>query len=984
MQKTILATAPLASQNVDDVSAEQAAEICEALGESEKQAQLKLDQARKFLAERTRDRKAPADPAEQAKLLSRLNSVQVDLAKAKTTSNEHEQKFVAKMLMQDVRQFVDVLDSNFEKATETAAPLIVEGGRIFVVASMQKMLLDALSDHASKSGISKESMFEQAGAKDGKIGEVEFTSFLEKVPELCSRPDLAFSAVQRLAIFELLDVDGKGEVRQDHFLESFRERHICVKGISVTDAEDIANSKTVEKLEVNEVVEALGEPKSHDATGIMRLEVRVLKDGRKGWVTIQGNQGTTYFEPFTKYGAFIRDLERNIDEAQEAATKASTYINQKTIELRDCKQGPLADAKMELSKLRPQVSVTQAKLDQLRKKIAEGQRDHTKREQFERRKAEEKKERQAAAVILKLISEKVDKVKSCLQALEEGAASLTSISESDALSFSTPMSVRTSAEASAKAAKVAIAEASECLKIHAGKASRGPKGPWTEAAAEMKKSQLELDATEKKVDSVTESVETVCQTLISAITGQISNAARKSIQTKKSSIDALYKQLAGGDVDSISDDKFVAYLGTLKEVAKSQEQKQLVLSQFGSSGVTRRAFCAIMERYCICVKGVAMTPDFDIKDLGALASVRKLEVGEYLEVSDGPKIESSGLTRVLARAITDNKEGWVTVRGNQGTPFLQDSSKPCYYAAEPVALQDNFVSADAKEVRRLKVNEVVEVLEGPRKEEIGNAVRGRGKTCNDGSVGWFTIKSKTGEVFAEPGKMSYTVSSAIALTDSVDIKDCKVLRKLDKGEVLIVLEGPNEDTNSGVTRIKVTAAKDNKEGWVTVKGNAGSVYAEESGRNYVVLKATPLQSKFSEAQSAAATVRNLVPQEAIELLEAPREEKSDAPLRMRCRALTDGKVCWVGLKGQNFKRWSPHYKCVSPTALMDRLEVNDDTQTTRKVNVGETFELLQGPTEETELGVLRVKCKADKDGAMGWMTISGNQGKNFLECIAPN
>jgi len=581
-----------------------------------------------------------------------------------------------------------------------------------------------------------------------------------------------------------------------------------------------------------------------------------------------------------------------------------------------------------------------------------------------------------------LVSEKVDKVKGCLDALESGAASLTSLSESDVLSFATPMSVRTSAETSSKSMTAALAEAMECLKMHAGKASKGPKGPWTEAAAEIKKAQLEVNAMEKKMGSVMESVETVCQTLISAKTGQLSNAVRTAIQKKKSSIEAVYKELAGGDVDSIPDAKFITYLGSLKEVAMTDEQKQLVLSQFGSSGVTRRAFCEIMERYCICVKGVAMTPDFDIKDLGAVASVRKLEVGEFVEVLDGPKIESSGLTRVHARAITDNKEGWVTVRGNQGTPFLQDTIKPCYYAKEPVAVQDTFASADAKEVRRLKVNEVVEVLEGPRKEEIGNTIRGRGKTCTDGSVGWFTIKSKTGEVFAEPGKMSYTVSSAIALTDSDDIKDCKVLRKLDKGEVLIVLEGPNEDANSGVTRIKVTAAKDSKEGWVTVKGNAGSVYAEESGRNYVVLKATPLQNKFSESQSPT-TVRNLEAQESIEMLEAPREEKSTAPLRMRCRAVADGKVYWVGMKAENFKRWSPHYKCVSPTALMDRFEVNDDTQTTRKVNVGETFELLQGPTEEKELGVLRIKCKANKDGAMGWMTISGNQGKNFLECIPP-
>jgi len=870
------------------------------------------------------------------------------------------------------------LDTSLEKATEQAAPLVVEGGKIFVVASMTKMILDALNDHALKSGVSKENIFEKAGGKDGKVGEVEFTNFLETIPELCSRPDLSFSAVQRLAIFEQMDSEGKGEVSRSDFLNSFRERHICVKGISITDGEDIANSKTLAKLEVNEVVEALGEPKSHDPTGVMRVEVRVLKDGTTGWVTMQGNQGTTYFEPFTKYGAFIRDLERTMDESQAVATKTSQYINSKTSELRECKQGPLADAKAELSKLRPQVSVTQAKLDQLRKKIAEGMRDHTKREQFERRKAEEKKERQAAAVILKAISDKKDQVNKCLTALEDASAPLTAASEADALSFETPMTVRTSAESSAKAVTSAVAEARECLKMHAGKVTKAEKGPWAEAAAEMKKSKVELDGMEKKAESVTESVATVCKTLISDKTGQVSSAVRKSVQANKSSIEAVYKELAGGDVDSIPEAKFATYLDSLTEVKMSKEQKQLFMSQFGSGGVTRRSFFEILERYSVCVKGVAMTPDFDIKDIGSLTSVRKLELGEYVEVLDGPKVDSSGLTRVRARAITDNKDGWVTVRGNQGTPFLQDSAKPCYFAAELVAMQDSFASADSKEVRQLKANEVVEVLEGPRKEVVGNALRGRGKTCSDGSVGWFTIKSKTGEVFAEPGKVCYTVSSAIALTDSVDIKDCKVLRKLDKGETLLVIEGPNEDAGAGVTRIKVTAAKDSKEGWVTVKGNAGSVYAEESGRNYVVLKSTPLQNKFSEAVST--TVRDLEPEEAIELLEATREEKSDAPNRMRCRAVSDGKVGWVSLKGLNLKAWSPRYRCVSSTALMDKLEVND-AQTIRKVNVGEIVELIQGPTEETEIGVLRIRCKASKDGAIGWISISGTQGKNFLECI---
>merc|ERR1719330_549290 len=126
------------------------------------------------------------------------------------------------------------------------------------------------------------------------------------------------------------------------------------------------------------------------------------------------------------------------------------------------------------------------------------------------------------------------------------------------------------------------------------------------------------------------------------------------------------------------------------------------------------------------------------------------------------------------------------------------------------------------------------MLEGPRREILGNAIRARGKATRDGATGWFTVKSKQGQSLVEPGKSTFTCTSGIALTNDMNIKDCKVLRKLDKGEVLMVVEGPIDDDAAGVTRIKVKASKDEMEGWVTTKGNAGSVYATESGRTYIV------------------------------------------------------------------------------------------------------------------------------------------------------
>merc|ERR1711953_434914 len=157
---------------------------------------------------------------------------------------------------------------------------------------------------------------------------------------------------------------------------------------------------------------------------------------------------------------------------------------------------------------------------------------------------------------------------------------------------------------------------------------------------------------------------------------------------------------------------------------------------------------------------------------------------------------------------------------------------------------------------------------GPRKEGGSSVSRAKAKTA-DGSVGWFTFKNNKGQQFAEPGKMCFVTKGPIALTDGVNIKDCKVVRKLDKGETLVCIEGPVTDDTAGVTRIKVTVNKEGKEsnGWVTVKGNAGSVYAEESGCMYTITSPSSLQEGF-ESESKELTT-----------LEA--DEKPDAAPRVK-------------------------------------------------------------------------------------------------------
>ena len=50
--------------------------------------------------------------------------------------------------------------------------------------------------------------------------------------------------------------------------------------------------------------------------------------------------------------------------------------------------------------------------------------------------------------------------------------------------------------------------------------------------------------------------------------------------------------------------------------------------------------------------------------------MRRLKIGEAVEVLEGP-VEEEGLERVRVRTTCDDQEGWVSLKGNQGTKFLQ-------------------------------------------------------------------------------------------------------------------------------------------------------------------------------------------------------------------------------------------------------------------------------------------------------------------------
>merc|ERR1719245_1251600 len=97
-----------------------------------------------------------------------------------------------------------------------------------------------------------------------------------------------------------------------------------------------------------------------------------------------------------------------------------------------------------------------------------------------------------------------------------------------------------------------------------------------------------------------------------------------------------------------------------------------------SSEVEEAEFLQHFQCRYICTAQVSMTDGLAVK---GGKTIRKLDVNEVVETIGVPiKDGTLGLERVQAKAEKDDKEGFITLSGNQGTKYLA----PCtaYYEVQ--------------------------------------------------------------------------------------------------------------------------------------------------------------------------------------------------------------------------------------------------------------------------------------------------------------
>lgn len=200
--------------------------------------------------------------------------------------------------------------------TATATSILRAKAKALEVLEIRSLKLEALRiirHHQGEDGLSAEELF-QAVDKDGddKISESELLAFFatckrppaeeeaapssdaaaddSKADEKPPASELSQEEVRRF--FKSVDYEDLGHLPKDSFLRLIRLWLTVVQDTFVTEGISLEDTATVRRLTVGEVIEAQGVPEKEESKGVLRVKAKMFKDGKEGYVTIVGSNGT--------------------------------------------------------------------------------------------------------------------------------------------------------------------------------------------------------------------------------------------------------------------------------------------------------------------------------------------------------------------------------------------------------------------------------------------------------------------------------------------------------------------------------------------------------------------------------------------------------------------------------------------------------------------------------------------------------------------
>jgi len=151
----------------------------------------------------------------------------------------------------------------------------------------------------------------------------------------------------------------------------------------------------------------------------------------------------------------------------------------------------------------------------------------------------------------------------------------------------------------------------------------------------------------------------------------------------------------------------------------------------------------------------------------------------------------------------------------------------------------------------------------------------------------------TKTIFGQAMRAYYKVIKDCPMADDLKVSGSNSLREAKVDEVLGLLEGPVREDTMKVMRIKARAISDGTEGWLTVTGNEGTVYLQEVGRLFKILRDVSLTDSCDLPAESQAEDKRLRQCTVVEVMEWPKKNEESGLVRMKVQELVEGAVGWI-------------------------------------------------------------------------------------------
>lgn len=140
------------------------------------------------------------------------------------------------------------------------------------------------------------------------------------------------------------------------------------------------------------------------------------------------------------------------------------------------------------------------------------------------------------------------------------------------------------------------------------------------------------------------------------------------------------------------------------------------------------------------------------------------------------------------------------------------------------------------------------------------------------------------------------------------------------------------------------------------------------------------------------SIRRLSEGEVVEVLSVEEKDDDADLMRLKVKAMNDNAEGWVSISGNQgtlFLKDGGHlFKVVKETILTDCFALDGQSakeatrrlrDEPRKLKTNELVQVRSWMKKEEKSGLMRMKCRAISDGAVGWATVVGNAGTVYLQ-----